>query len=177
VTHLRDDFLSIHAERPGYDPAESWDFWQPNFDRGEEIPVFYLGPALQAGEHAAQSNDVSALGLSMMFRLAHKSTTHDLLANADASHRNDQILDLPTLLFGLATDRQTEGLQEQSSLKGRVVFEPAVADGDPDETGPFSAVLASPKAQFYPAYVKQPVNGGRLGANCRRLNAPGRAPP
>ena len=174
VTHLRKDFEFIHAARPGYPAAESWEFWEATFKSGKEIPVFFLcrdGMAMTAPPSDTQ--DISAIGLAMMFRLPHESTSFDLLNNASASHTNGSARDLPTLLFGcLPGDEVGESDSNKPTvkgLKGRVSFEPALVKaeaGFPKEENleDMRTVLASPKAQFYPAYVRQKgINGSLAG--------------
>jgi hypothetical protein len=50
----------------------------------------------------------------------------------------------------------------QPGLKGRVSFEPAVAAGQPTPMAAVRAVLASPKASYYPAYIRQPAAANNL---------------
>jgi CRISPR-associated protein (TIGR03986 family) len=164
VTHLRSDFEFIHEERPGYPAAASWEFWRRSFLNGSKVPVFFLAPELPHDRIPAKSSDIQALGLAMMFRLPHAATTHDLLRNTCSTHTNENVLDLPTLLFGRAVDRDDSSAASQQQIqgiRGRVTFGPAVIDREagasyplPQELAP--TLLGSPKAQFYPAYVRQP---------------------
>jgi CRISPR-associated protein (TIGR03986 family) len=152
VTHLRKDFLTVHGEAPGREATESWKGWQTDFAAGSPIPAFYLAPSVNPTAKPSKPEEIVAIGLAMMFRLAHRAKTHDLLANASPRHREADVLDIPTLLFG----RLPDATRNMRGLKGRVAFEPAVAEDTPEELTRGPTVLGSPKAQFYPAYVKQP---------------------
>lgn len=155
VKDVWNDFLLIHEPqlgRAGGTGNASWPFWRTRaFNAGKPVPVFYI---------ENDKGQVESFGLAMMFRLAHKLTTHDLLANANNAHLNNDQLDMATLLFGQATDSEVERNSgaTPSGLKGRVAVETSVADGVPREIDPVAVILASPKAQFYPAYVKQPAH-------------------
>ena len=150
-----DDFRLIHepqAGQAGGTGNASWPFWKDRaFTKGKPVPVFYIED---------DAGGVASFGLAMMFRLAHAAKTSDLLANASPEHLARDGRDHTTLLFGRLPEAGTDAL---TGLKGRVAFEPAVAQGRPEEMIMGPTVLGSPKAQFYPAYVKQPTGGdGKL---------------
>jgi CRISPR-associated protein (TIGR03986 family) len=155
VDALWDDFRLIHEPQPGAAGGtgnSAWPYWKPFHDAGQPVPVFYL----------EEAGRVTSFGLAMMFRLAHGATSHGLLEGINSMHTSDSVNDIPTLLFGRAAEAaEGEGAQE-AGLKGRVAFEPAIALGSPQETRIGPTVLGSPKAQFYPAYVRQPVLNGKL---------------
>lgn len=163
ISHVWDDFLLIHDETLGAAGGAgnaSWPkYWRARFKAGQPVPVFYIEDP---------SGRIESFGLASMFRLAHELTTHDLLANANPQHANETLLDFPTLLFGSAADSPEEGADASAipaGRKARVVFETARLDGQPRLAGSMEAVLASPKPQFYPAYVKQPASRGQLVGN------------
>jgi hypothetical protein len=83
-------------------------------------------------------------------KLKHKDTTHDLLKRASDLHTRATVLDFPALLFGAETAKN-------ANRKGRLSFEPAVGAVGLEEADEVQAVLASPKGQFFPIYVDQPV--------------------
>lgn len=174
VEHVWNDFLLIHEPQAGQAGGAgntSWPFWKARaFDQGDPVPVFYImDPA---------GTRVASFGLALMFRLAHRETTADLLMRANVHHTSESVLDVPSLLFGRAVDR-TEDDKELWGLKGRVAFEPAVVEGEPGDAayprevrrGP--TVLGSPKAQFYPAYVRQSAQNGNLAGRTYASYTPG----
>ena len=133
------DFLSIHSE------TNEWKYLNTNSPFPPEfgVPVFYIK------EH----NSVRAIGLAQMFKLAYKHGVHDLISNSYNNVDNNK-KDFIETLFGCIGDTQAE------SLKGRVSFNYAVCTSNtvtPIRVGP--TVLNSPKASYYPIYVKQENNG------------------
>ncbi|MEQ1565277.1 MAG: hypothetical protein ABMA64_06535 [Myxococcota bacterium] len=132
-------------------PNPEWRFWREHFVGAEaryfedrRVPVFFLRNV---------DGSLRAFGLAMMFRLAYDHTTWDAVENAqpDAGSAN---LDLVEALFG--TVRRGEGDDEQSAaLKGRISFGLSRVQGSPRVLPPVCAVLAAPKASYYPCYVEQ----------------------
>ncbi|WP_421847598.1 TIGR03986 family type III CRISPR-associated RAMP protein [Marinomonas sp.] len=132
---VMNDFLFIHSE------SDDWAFWQktPSYHKETGIPVFY----------STEGNKVSSLGLSSLYRLAYKNSTHEAVGHTQVSHINGTEPDLPELLFGRI---QEDG----SSLKGRVNIGSAKALGDVDyEKDLPPTILNGPKPTFYPAYMRQ----------------------
>ncbi len=133
------DFLSIHSE------TEEWEYLNHNspFLPAFGIPVFYI----------KENNNVRAMGLAQMFKLAYKHSVHDLISNSYNNLDNNK-KDFVETLYGCIGETQTE------SLKGRVSFDNAVCTSNtvtPIRVGP--TVLNSPKASYYPIYIKQEDNG------------------
>ncbi len=155
VTDLGRTFLAVNDAAPGRDAAESWDpggdkkGWKAEFENGEPVPVFYLEGPDPGRPGKLKPVDI---GLAMMFRLAHADTTHKLLERASPAHKRQDVLDFPALIFGPETGKRAK-------RKGRVSFENAVGIHGLENADPFEAVLATPKGQFFPAYVKQARRG------------------
>lgn len=143
------DFLTIHGDNTKTDSkSESeWDYlkkYSP-FPSDFGIPVFYINEDNNTG--------VRAIGLAQMFKLAYKHGVHDLISNSYHNVDNNK-KDFVETLFGCIGDTQAE------SLKGRVSFDYAVCSSNtvtPIRVVP--TVLNSPKASYYPIYVKQENNG------------------
>lgn len=102
---------------------------------------------------------MEAFGLAMMFKLPHSRTTKQLLGQLGdrGYHTYDPIIDLPDAILGRAPVKTEH--HKQPGLKGRVSFEPAVATTQPTPMAAVRAVLASPKASYYPTYIRQPADG------------------
>lgn len=161
-------FRFIHEDR-GNEDQENWNptwrlFWnqgyplmqtqeRKSFKDGGWIPVFYIQD---------DENKVTSVGLAQMFKLAHSHSTLDLLENSAKEHLKEAAIDLPTAIFGAATDTNNE-----FGLKRRASFHVALsANGHKEvllETKQ-NAILLSPKASFFPIYVSQPEtdNAGEL---------------
>jgi CRISPR-associated protein (TIGR03986 family) len=152
ATHLWKDFELIHEEQLGAAGGtgnRAWpDYWKPRFRAGNPVPVFYI----------EEGGRITSFGLASMFRMAHELTTHDLLANASPDHLKPGVEDFAHLLFGRAADRETAS--GAAGRRGRVAFEPARLTKTMPEIDATDAILASPRPQFYPAYVKQVADGG-----------------
>jgi CRISPR-associated protein (TIGR03986 family) len=92
-----------------------------------------------------------------MYRLANRLSIHEARRNSSADH-DSSLPDLAETIFG----QVPEGRKEGEALRGRVQFEPLVAQGEPVELEQRQFVLNSPKPTYYPNYVTQ-GNAGREG--------------
>lgn len=148
--HVFQEFLDIHAPDDGREQSTAWKYLNEKghpsfkpFKDGGEIPIFYL----------EEKNEIVSFGLAMMFRLAHKLTTRDLLLNSHADH-GSATPDLASLIFGEIAD-ETSG----RGLKGRVAFDLAVAklpQGETISATDGNVALLGPKASDHTKYVSQP---------------------
>lgn len=138
-------FTEVHAD------SDDWAYWKSR----NPIPVFYL---------TDQNGSVESLGLAMMYKLAYTHTVRQTLAHSSLDHLEDAADDLAALLFGWTDD------SGQQSLRSRVVCEPAKLVGDVPKPEDHTVILNSPKASFFPNYLRQPdgVNG-KLGKNGRYI--------
>lgn len=105
-------------------------------DKGKKIPVFYLNKDGQ-----------TCLGMSRMFKLPYKYNVQEqveVIQKADKDRR-----DFAETLFGY-TGKET-------SLKGRVQIGHAFMEGDvaDSELIERNGILGTPKASYYPVYLKQ----------------------
>jgi len=152
------DFEFIHSDvgqqgRSRATPNEEWGFWEPGYQAGESVPVFYL---LDEGNPTLRS-----FGLAMMFRLAYANSVTDL-ADRQQKKRNTPEHDLAELLFGVVPDR-TRSDERDGALKGRISIGLATAT-QASPTKEVVAVLGAPKPTFYPNYIEQ---GDEPGAPAR----------
>lgn len=119
--------------------SPDWKWRKKELRNGGRIPVFFRIDKSKALQ-------VKDLGLSYLYKMPYNFSVKDLL-------HEDQALgffkpDLADCIFGY-----TEG---EESLKGRVQFSPFKADMSTAHEGPLiNTILGSPKASYYPIYIKQ----------------------
>ncbi|MCR9290710.1 MAG: TIGR03986 family CRISPR-associated RAMP protein [Bacteroidetes bacterium] len=126
-----------------FDPSREsidWKEAKKNLNRGKEIPVFFQ----KAG------GNVQHIGLSYLYKLPFKYSIHDVLIH---SQKVDAV-DLAETIFGNIKNKKLP-------LKGRVSFSNGWLSNQAQELKPRGEVLSSPKASFYPFYLKQ-VDGGSI---------------
>lgn len=113
------------------------------------IPVFYLVDG---------NGKISSLGLSQMYRLAYRQSVGELIDRASDRHRQNNKPDLAELIFGAVDESDGTG-----SLKGRGSFSHAVCQTpSPYQQEKCEAILSSPKSTYYPNYIVQNEEEGRL---------------
>jgi len=138
--NLKEDFDFIHSTDGN--PNEEWRFWKSKLNKGEPVPVFFLGDA----------ENPTSMGLTLMYRLAYNKSIHEAISNSSPDHLSDKP-DLAETMFGFVK-------QDDPGLKGRISVCPAstVADSN-KESKRVTAVLGSPKASYYPIYIEQDDDG------------------
>jgi CRISPR-associated protein (TIGR03986 family) len=150
-------FLLIHGneerERGGDGMHPSWpNYWCACFNRGEDIPVFWLDSGLDRYRRRRVR-----LGLARMPKLAWDWSIHELIGHTHEDHlhgpEQGAPYDLADLLFG------TLAKEPGRILKGRVSIGNAPAeplDGrqpQPERHGP--TILNGPKPTYFPNYIRQ----------------------
>lgn len=142
---IQDFFFAYNREQDGK-VSEDWVYNKNQLEIGHEIPVFFL----------KEGDAVSSIGLSYLFKLPYKKSVHQAMPN---EHLKDTP-DFAQAIFGFI---QGEGAHQ--SLKGRVYFSHTECP-DPTTLKPLAqvrTVLASPKASYYPTYIRQPTDeNGKL---------------
>ena len=114
-----------------YSDSEDWKDWSSELDKGG-IPIF-----LQY-----ENNRLIDFGLALLYRLPYSHSVSDL----EQSRRAKDGLDLADCVFGCINDNE--------SIKGRVLFSNFVShNAELDKQ--FTLILNSPKASYYPVYIKQ----------------------
>jgi len=131
-----DNFLFSYFDKRKTEPKESpdWTFWKEKLEQGEKVPVFF------------QKNgaEVAHFGLSYLYKLPYKySVKHGI----PQSHKDTKKLDLAQTLFGHTNDTK--------SLKGRVQFSHFKATSKFQVLQERTEILGTPRASYYPIYVKQ----------------------
>lgn len=137
-------FIDVHEN--GEKPSPTWEYWLQRYRSGATgaIPVFFL---------LNHNDEVESLGLAMMYKKAHKHTVHGLIKHTNAVHVTRQIgeaPDLAELILGRGGDTPAD------MLKGRTSFGLATLERGQDVcVHQHTVVLSSPKASYFPNYVRQ----------------------
>jgi len=126
--------------------SADWKSRKDQLKSGFEIPVFFRSDN-------ANPATVKDLGLSYLYKMPYKFSVKDLL---DEDHRLGFFKpDLAECMFG--------SIDDDDALKGRVQFSPAWADMPTAHEGrPIETILGTPKASYYPIYIKQKGENGRV---------------
>lgn len=131
-------FKTLYENTPGFaeERVTGKGCFLKALEEGKEIPVFKI---VRDGK--------TFLGFSKMFRIPFRYNVRDqveYIQKADAEKA-----DLAEILFGYAGKKK--------SLKGRVMVGHAFMDGfvEDNDLKPISGILGSPKASYYPFYIKQ----------------------
>jgi len=121
-------------------PIESadWAFWKEKLKNGKEVPVFFH----------VNGNEVSNFGLSYLYKFPFSKTVKEVLEHTQVRENRP---DLAELIFGFS--RKINGIQE--SLKGRIFISHAKTANNIKVGKETKLVLGSPKASYYPIYLRQ----------------------
>ena len=127
------DFLFIHKD------SSDWkDFRKKQFDHKEAIPVFFIKD---------ESGKILHFGLSYLYKIPYKKRVKDCLFDDHIKNAPD----LADLIFG----------NHAMGLKGRVQFSNSkLISGGIDKK--MEPLMGSPKASYYPIYLKQKSTNGFL---------------
>ncbi|MFI3297955.1 MAG: TIGR03986 family CRISPR-associated RAMP protein, partial [bacterium] len=137
-----------------YSNSEDWKYHSRNLE-SSGIPVFFI----------KDNSSIKWFGLTYYIsKSPFNRTVGEVLS---PSHREER-LDLSETIFG------TES--KNNKLKGRVQFSHAFAVNEPKAGEPVTLILGSPKASYYPLYIKQDgsvfktYNDGKLSGWKRYVN-------
>ena len=126
--------------------SEDWKDCKRRLAQGEKVPVFYH----------EQNNQLQSVGLSLLYKMAYPQSVHELRSSKHSSTQPDLT---ETILGYVDLDGKQPAREQvdQHALKGRVHFGHAWAEkGTAQPAGePVTEILSSPKASYYPAYVRQ----------------------
>jgi CRISPR-associated protein (TIGR03986 family) len=136
-----DNFLFAYYEQDKNQWSVDWDYWRNILKNGEEIPVFF----------SEENGKVKHFGLSYLYKLPYNYSVHDSIQNTQGKNlAND--LDFASCLFGYSRKIN----DKLHNLKGRVHVGHAFAlDNKVKLLGEKNYVLGTPKASYYPNYIKQ----------------------
>lgn len=134
------DFKFAYFDDRKTEPKESidWAYWKAKLEKAGKVPVFF---------QLDDDGELLHFGLAYMYKIIYKhSISEGILQNTKNS------LDLTQAIFGY-TDKDTK-----EALKGRVYFSHFLALGNPKELPLRGEILGTPRASYYPNYIKQPVD-------------------
>lgn len=142
-------FLDVTAPRGEMAEKSGWAYWKPHFDKGHEVPVFWIGTTVKR-----------LISLANMMKLPAEHSVHECARatspqHAPASERDesDRAVDFVESLFGHINEAADAG-----ALRGRLMFGQAVAErADLEPSKGQTTVMSSPRASFFPNYLMQPA--------------------
>ena len=134
---VMENFLFAYFDKRETQPVESpdWKFWKEKLYNGEKIPVFFQ----------KDGNKIKHFGLSYLYKLPY---TYSVINGIPSSHFTDE-LDMVQTIFGYINKDKRE------SLKGRVQFSHFKATGNVKVLNKRTEILGTPRASYYPMYIKQ----------------------
>jgi len=129
-----ENFLFAYFDERKTEPKESpdWTFWKKKLQSGEKVPVFFQ----------KNGKEIAHFGLSYLYKLPY---AHSVKDGIPASHK-DKRRDLSETMFGF--------VDKDEALKGRVQFSHFKAEKS-EKMGERTEILGTPRASYYPIYVKQ----------------------
>lgn len=132
------DFKFAYFDHDKNSQSVDWKHRKKQLGNKKGIPVFFQ--KRQDGDKKV----VSHLGLSYLYKLPYANDIHQTLTHT----QKKETLDLSRLMFGYID-------KDKVGLKGRVNFGHAQLSNDTQPLEKRSEVLASPRASYYPFYLKQ----------------------
>ncbi|MDE6668210.1 MAG: TIGR03986 family CRISPR-associated RAMP protein, partial [Muribaculaceae bacterium] len=122
-----------------YADSDDWNYAKEKLMPVSGIPVFFR----------VENDKIKDWGLAYLYKLPYSKTPFDTLPKA---HKSDE-LDMADCIFGY-----TGKTAEEASLRGRVQFTPFLSDNAQKDEN-CTLALCSPKASYYPIYIKQNGKG------------------
>ncbi|MCI6989270.1 MAG: TIGR03986 family CRISPR-associated RAMP protein [Campylobacter sp.] len=134
---MMEDFKFAYFDDRKTEPKESidWAYWKAKLKNDGKVPVFF---------QLDDKGELLHFGLAYMYKIIYK---HSISAGILQNTKNS--LDLTQAIFGY-TDKDTK-----EALKGRVYFSHFLALGSPKELDLRGEILGTPRASYYPNYIKQ----------------------
>jgi len=113
--------------------SEDWGYWKRKLEAGEKIPVFFQ----------KQGSKIKHFGLSYLYKLPYSYSIKDGVPAIHFDKRHD----MTEVVFGY--------VDEQDALKGRVQFSHFKCVSHNGELPLQKVVLGTPRASYYPIYIRQ----------------------
>ncbi|MGJ0300745.1 TIGR03986 family type III CRISPR-associated RAMP protein [Aliarcobacter cryaerophilus] len=135
---IMEKFRFAYFDKRDTEPKESpdWTYWKEKLENGEKIPVFFQFNENKKIEH---------FGLSYLYKLPYKYSVKD---GIDKIHFDDK-LDLTQTIFGYVDKKNN------LALKSRVIFSHFKAIEGIKELHKRTEILGTPRASYYPNYIRQ----------------------
>ncbi len=135
-----DNFFFAYYDHDDTRSSCDWKYWKEKLNNHERIPVFFR-------YDDPRKKTVKDIGLSMLYKIVYKKSIHEAVKN---TQKDVEGIDFSEAIFGHVDEITNR------ALKGRVYFGHALAGKDSQEDSEVHAhVLSSPKASYYPTYIKQ----------------------
>jgi len=130
-----EDFKLAYFDGRDTQPKESpdWKYWKEKLENNQKVPVFFK----------EKDGKVLHFGLSYLYKLPYKHTPSHGIPVVHFSSKKD----LPETVFGY--------IGNSDSLKGRVFISHFKAVENIRELPLRSEILGTPRASYYPIYLKQ----------------------
>lgn len=120
-----------------YQDSAEWQRIKVDIETQQGVPVFFR----------VEENKIKDFGMAFLYKLPYEKSPFEVLPNAHKSETPD----LAQCIFGYTS--------KDKSLKGRVQFSHASSnDAQPDKD--ITLTLNSPKASYYPIYIRQDGKNG-----------------
>jgi CRISPR-associated protein (TIGR03986 family) len=126
-----DHFKFIYVDSPDWAHAKEQ-------LKGKGIPVFFRKTVQK------EKIEIKDFGLAYLYKLPYENSPYDLLND---EHKKTSSMDLAECIFG--------SINENALLKGRVLFTNAFTEKAEIGGDDISLSLGSPKASYYPFYIRQ----------------------
>lgn len=124
--------------------TEDWSYWRQQLIKEEPIPVFF---------RKNSDGEIQDLGISFLYKLPYENSVKEAIPQ----RIKPGAIDLAKAIFGFVDEQGND----DGGLKGRVHIGHAFAEKS-EEGEVVTAVLSGPKASYYPNYIRQQVNKGRV---------------
>lgn len=133
-----ENFKFAYFDKQTTEPKESpdWTYWKKKLKNGEKVPVFFQ----------KDNNGIKHFGLSYLYKLPY---SHSVKDGIPKTHFESDDLDLSQTIFGYVSKNNKE------ALKGRVQFSHFKAVSNVILLESRKEILGTPRASYYPIYVKQ----------------------
>jgi len=117
--------------------SEDWGYWKQKLKDGKKVPVFFQ----------KQGSKIKHFGLSYLYKLPYSYSIKDGIPENHFDKRHD----MTEVVFGY--------VDEQDALKGRVQFSHFKCVSHNGELPLKRVVLGTPRASYYPMYIRQNSGG------------------
>jgi len=128
-------------DRSAGNGKSEWDFYMERLNSSRGLPVFFRTDEDNPGK-------IKDFGMAYLYKLPYEKTPYEALPREHKSEKRD----LAECIFGYAAD--------DGSLRGRVHFGSAFSDNAVEADKEIHLALGSPKASYYPLYIRQEGSGG-----------------
>lgn len=145
-----DNFFFAYFEHDKNRWSIDYKHWRKKLLKGERIPVFF---------RKDDKGNILDFGLSYLYKLPYQNSVQDSIWQT----AKESDIDFSDAIFGYILNEHDEKREE--SLKGRVHIGHAFAKPGFQVANQEEEVLSSPKASYYPNYIRQEVgsNGKKTG--------------